>query len=96
MNSYDTAQVAMASIAHKSEMDDITGIVIVLSVLLLCVALPIWLHYRTKGRVAVAAASQAGVQDLWKTAQRMEARIGYLETVLDTEVPGWRGRSERS
>jgi phage shock protein B len=88
MTSIDLAQ-------FKSMMDDITGMVIVLAVLLLGVALPVFLHYRTKARaLQVSAVDQAGMQDLWSVARKMEARIGYLENVLDTEVPGWRSRSE--
>jgi phage shock protein B len=37
---------------------------------------------------------QAQMQGLTDIARRMEQRVGYLETVLDTEAPGWRSRSE--
>ncbi len=33
-------------------------------------------------------------QELMACARRMEQRMSYLETVLDTEAPGWRSRSE--
>ena len=77
---------------HASE--DLTAMVIVVSTLLICVALPIFLHYRTKARAlqAKAGADQPAVRELWDTARRMEERIGYLESVLDTEVPSWRVR----
>ncbi len=95
MNSEDLARVAMAGM-HQDHVTDLTAIIIVLGTLLLCVAFPVFLHYRTKARAlqAMSTTDQAGVTELWNTARRMEARIGYLETVLDTEVPGWRSRSE--
>jgi phage shock protein B len=30
------------------------------------------------------------VDDLWKTAQRLERRVEALETILDKESPSWR------
>lgn len=30
------------------------------------------------------------VDDLWKTAQRLERRVDALETILDKESPKWR------
>ena len=65
------------------------------AIVALCVGLPMVLHYRTKGMALRAAQGGAGadMQGLWDTARRMETRIGYLEAVLDTEVPGWRSRS---
>jgi|GEM_PF-1656708 phage shock protein B len=94
MKSEDLAQVALAGIQH-SEGLDYTAIIICVSFMLICVALPVYLAFRTKWREAAAKpADQQEVQKLWDTARRMEARIGYLETVLDTEVPGWRNRSE--
>jgi phage shock protein B len=30
------------------------------------------------------------VDDLWKTAQRLERRVEALETLLDKEAPDWR------
>jgi phage shock protein B len=87
--------VALAALGHSNDVD-MTAIIIVLGTLLLCVALPVFLHYRTKWRAmqVPSAGDQRAMQDLWDTARRMEARIGYLEAVLDTEVPGWRSRSD--
>jgi phage shock protein B len=95
MNSEDLARVAMAGVYTHSDVD-FTAISIVLGTLLLCVALPLYLHYRTKWRAmqGASAGDPRAVQELWDTARRMEARIGYLEAVLDTEVPGWRSRSD--
>lgn len=30
------------------------------------------------------------VEDLWRTAQRLERRVDALETILDKEAPKWR------
>jgi phage shock protein B len=76
--------------------DDLTSVLIVLGTLLTCVCLPIILHHRRAQvqRRGPSAEDQRAVADLLETARRMETRIGYLETVLDTELPGWRSRSE--
>ncbi len=42
----------------------------------------------------ISPQEQAQMQGLAETARRMERRMGYLESVLDTEAPGWRSRSE--
>jgi phage shock protein B len=34
------------------------------------------------------------LQGLADTAHRLEQRIFYLESVLDSEAPGWRNRSQ--
>jgi phage shock protein B len=82
--------------------DDFTAVCIVALVMfagVMIVVPAVWFNYRTKSlklRAALGSQDSAATQGLWDTARRMEERIGYLETVLDTEVPGWRGRSERS
>ncbi len=81
--------------------DDFTAVCIVALVMGcgVLIAVPaVWFNYRMKSlRLRNAASTQdnAATQGLWDTARRMEQRIGYLETVLDTEVPGWRNRSGR-
>lgn len=84
------------SIEDTQALHDLTAMVVVVSFLLLCVALPVYLHHRRKTHALQAAspADDAQMRDLWSTAQRMETRIGYLERVLDSEVPGWRSRSD--
>jgi phage shock protein B len=92
----DLARLAITSAAdHHSD-----GVYIVMMVLMavvtVAVGVPaITMHYRWKQRqMDLATAREDGTnKDLWDTARRMEQRIGYLETVLDTEVPGWRSRS---
>ena len=68
---------------------------VVMFMVVLVVVPAIFFDYRLKSRrLNVRADDGAATRDLWETARRMESRIGYLETVLDTEVPGWRSRSE--
>ena len=77
------------------ESGDLAGMVVAVFFLSLCIGLPTWMHYRTKMlklRVQQGLPT-ADMHRLWETARRMEERIGYLETVLDSEVPGWRNRS---
>ena len=76
--------------------EDAYIVTIVMFAVVMIVVPALLLDYRVKSLRARAASpgDQRAVQDLWQTAQRMETRIGYLETVLDTEVPGWRSRSE--
>jgi phage shock protein B len=59
--------------------------------------LPLWLilHYVTRWRSnrGLTAADEKMLADLWQSAKRMEERIRTLETILDAEAPGWRGRA---
>ncbi len=83
---------SLAVLQPHDHVSDFSAMVIVVATLLICVALPVFLHYRSKARAlqAAAPADQPAMRELWATARRMEERIGYLEAVLDTEVPGWR------
>ena len=77
-------------------MSEAAYIVTVVMFMAVLIAVPaIFFDYRLKSRrLNVRADDGVATQELWETARRMETRIGYLETVLDTEVPGWRSRSE--
>ncbi len=46
-----------------------------------------------KMRAAAEAANPAHLQVLAETARRMEQRMYHLESILDSEAPGWRSRS---
>lgn len=50
------------------------------------------LHYVTEWRKAKSPTpdDERLVDDLWKTAQRLEKRVDALETILDKEAPTWR------
>ena len=75
-----------------------TGFLFVPLVLFLSVVAPLWLllHYVTRWRSTktLSAEDEKMLADLWQSAKTMESRIGALETILDAEAPGWRGRHE--
>ena len=50
------------------------------------------MHYITEWRKAKAptADDERLVDDLWRTAQKLERRVEALETILDKEAPKWR------
>jgi len=52
----------------------------------------VFMHYQTELRKtkSISADDERLVDDLWKTAQRMERRVEALETILDKEAPDWR------
>jgi len=76
-------------------MSETVYIITIVTFMIVLIVVPaVFFDYRLKSRRLVATAEDSGAtQDLWDTARRMETRIGYLEQVLDTEVPGWRNRS---
>ena len=78
-------------------MSESAYIISVIMFMVVLVTVPaIFFDYRLKSRrISVNTQDSGATQDLWETARRMETRIGYLEQVLDTEVPGWRSRSVR-
>lgn len=50
------------------------------------------MHYVTelKKMKTPTADDERLVEDLWRTAQRLERRVDALETILDKESPKWR------
>lgn len=58
---------------------------------------PLWLilHYGTKRRQAqgLTREDEKMLQELWQLANKMEARVKTLETILDTQTHGWRDKS---
>lgn len=50
------------------------------------------MHYITEWRKtkAPSADDERLVDDLWRTAQRLESRVESLESILDREAPRWR------
>jgi phage shock protein B len=64
-------------------------------VAILFIGLP-WLilHYVTQWRKAggLKPDDEHMIEDVWKSAKRMERRIDALEAILDAETPGWRKR----
>lgn len=66
---------------------------IVAIVAIIFVGMPaVFLHYQTELRKtkSISADDERLVDDLWRTAQRLEQRVESLETILDKEAPDWR------
>lgn len=74
-------------------MPDITAIFAIFCVFVA----PLWLimHYSTKRRQAqnLTGEDEKMLSALWQLANKMEARVKALETILDTQAPGWRGKA---
>ena len=73
------------------------GVVAIVVVGLLFVALPATImHYVTEWRKTKAptADDERLVDDLWRTAQKLERRVETLERILDKEAPDWRSQDE--
>jgi len=69
------------------------GIWVVAIIAVIFIAFPATImHYITEWRKtkSVSADDERLVDDLWKTAQRLERRVDALETILDKEAPSWR------
>jgi phage shock protein B len=69
------------------------GPFIVAVVAIVFVAMPAMImHYVTEWRKTKTPSpdDERLVDDLWRTAQRMERRIETLERILDKEAPKWR------
>lgn len=69
------------------------GPFIVAIVALVFIAFPATImHYVNEWRKtkSVSPDDERLVDDLWKTAQRLERRVDALETILDKEAPSWR------
>ncbi|ENY70544.1 envelope stress response membrane protein PspB [Aeromonas diversa] len=77
-------------------MEDLLGILMVPMVVFMVVVAPIWLilHYRAKGRLGEGLAEEERLQlhGLVSRAEKMQERVAALESILDSEVPGWRSR----
>ena len=67
-------------------------------VLFLTIVAPTWIfmHYRSKQKLASAMSEQerTDLEDLMVHAERMAERIATLEAILDAETPDWRRRME--
>ncbi len=50
------------------------------------------MHFMTEWRKgkSLTPDDERLVDDLWKSAQRLERRVDALETILDKEAPSWR------
>lgn len=62
--------------------------------MLIVLPLSIILHYITKWKSIgdKSPKETAFVNDLYKTAEKLENRLNVLERILDDEVPDWKDR----
>ncbi len=68
-----------------------------LMILFMTVIAPLWIifHFITKNREMnrLKPEDEKMMSELWESARRMDDRIQTLEKILETEAPGWRGRT---
>ena len=68
-------------------------VMVIAIVAIIFVGMPaVFLHYQTELRKtkSISTDDERLMDDLWKTAQRLERRVEALETILDKEAPDWR------
>lgn len=77
-------------------MDGMALALMVPTIIFLTIVAPIWIfmHYRSKQRAqsALSDRERAELETLSAQAGRMLDRIETLESILDSETPGWRHR----
>ena len=72
-------------------MDEFMLTVIIVAIIFIgCPA--VFFHYQMEMRKtkSISTDDERLVDDLWKSAQRLERRVDALETILDKEAPDWR------
>lgn len=71
----------------------------VLGVVFLVFVAPFWviMHYMTKWKATkgLSDEEQRMLEELWHDSQRLSDRLSALETILESEAPSWRSKSER-
>ena len=77
-------------------MSDVVIAFFVPTIVFLVIVAPLWIlmHYRSKQRARgeLSAEERQLLELLTVRAERMAERIETLESILDDETPGWRGR----
>jgi len=77
-------------------MSDVVIAFFVPTIVFLVIVAPLWIlmHYRSKQRARseLSADERELLDMLTVRAERMAERIETLESILDDETPGWRGR----
>ena len=72
------------------------GLIMAPAIIFVMVVAPIWIisHYRAKGRTnaSLTEDERLELERLVNAAAGMRERIETLESILDAETPGWRGR----
>lgn len=68
-------------------------------VIFMAVVAPLWvlMHYITRWRTAktLSGEDEKLIQEMWQSAEKMEARIVTLERILDADAPQWRRGQEQ-
>ena len=69
------------------------------TILFLVIVAPVWIvmHYRSLQRSSrsLNAEDREALEEMLATVDQLTERIGVLETLLDSDHPDWRTRSER-
>ncbi|PHS24023.1 MAG: envelope stress response membrane protein PspB [Robiginitomaculum sp.] len=73
---------------------DITVIAVVFIVLVITPAVVLSNLTKLKEQKSLSADDEHMLEDLWRSARRMEKRIKSLEAILDAETPGWRSKED--
>jgi phage shock protein B len=77
-------------------MSDVVIAFFVPTIVFLVIVAPLWIlmHYRSKQRARseLSAEERQLLELLTVRAERMGERIETLESILDSETPGWRAR----
>ncbi len=69
---------------------NITAVAVVFIVLVIMPAVILTNLTKLKQQKSLSADDEHMLEDLWRSARRMEKRINSLEAILDAEAPGWR------
>ncbi len=78
---------------------DTGGGLFVLGLTFMVFVAPFWviMHYMTKWKATkgLSDEEQRMLEELWHDSQRLSDRLSALETILESEAPSWRSKSER-
>ena len=76
---------------------DVTQLLLIAVIIFVAIPAPLFivLHFITKWKQSreISGGDEKMLEDLWNLAQRLEARLESLETILDSELPDWRKKS---
>ena len=73
---------------------DITVIAIVFIVLVIMPSVVMTNINKWREHKSLSAEDEHMLEDVWRSAKRMERRIASLEAILDAEAPGWRKKED--
>ena len=76
---------------------EVTQLLLIAVIIFIAIPAPLFivLHFITKWKQSreISGGDEKMLEDLWNLAQRLEARLESLETILDSELPDWRKKS---